>query len=111
MIRSLALPLALAIFGFAAPARATAPVPVCRLPAVVEVMLQELRIDPNYTLIDPRLIAEVPTPDPLVVRCDVCLGITLYDTRRFGDSPVARCEVRIFSVRALRKGFVVTVLR
>lgn len=107
MVHVLALLILAVIATPFARAHATAPAPVCRLPAVIDVMARELRSNPYYTRIGPELIGESPTADPKVVRCDVCLNIILYDTGRFGDVPVARCEARIFTVRAVSNGFVV----
>lgn len=70
-------------------------------------MVLELRSSPSYTRIDPALIQEVPTPDPLVVQCDVCVEILLYDTARLGELPLLRCEWPGFLVRASRHGFMV----
>jgi hypothetical protein len=111
MIRCLML---LALFVLAvrpAQAEVSAEGPVCRLPAVIDVMTQSLRLNPYYAHIDPWLVSEAPTSDPHVMRCYVCLNIILYDTTRLGEVPAARCEVRIFSVRLLRNGFVVDLAR
>lgn len=90
-----------------ASADATPPTPVCRSPTVVDAMAQALHVNPAYARIDPARIAESPTPDPLVVRCDVCVNILFYDTAWFGDVPVLGCEPHAFQVRALPRGFVV----
>jgi hypothetical protein len=111
MIRVAALAALLALAAPFAAAQATPPGPTCRLPAVVDVAAQALRLNPRYAHIDPARIRESPTPDPRVVRCDLCLTILHYDTARFGDTPAAYCQARGYSVRAVRNGFVVQVLR
>ena len=104
MLRMLALSAVLA--AVALPASAASP--ICLVPTVVDRMAAGLTGNPYYTRLDPRLIVESPTADPRVVRCAVCALITLYDTSRLGPGPVARCEPRAFTVRALRNGFVVS---
>ena len=92
----------------AVPALAASPSSICLAPTVVDRMAAGLTGNPYYTRLDPNLIVESPTADPRVVRCAVCALITLYDTSRLGPGPVARCEPRAFTVRALRNGFVVS---
>lgn len=89
------------------PADAAPPAPVCRLPTVVDAMARALHVNPSYTRIDPAGIGESPTPDPRVVRCNVCINVLFYDTAWFGDVPILRCEPHAFQVRALRHGYVV----
>lgn len=103
---SLLLAMLAAAMPMGGPARAGAPTPICKLPGVIERMTAELGGNPYYTRLDPRLILETPLPDPRLVRCTVCADILLYDTARFGDAPLGRCEPRSFTVRALRNGFV-----
>jgi hypothetical protein len=103
------------LLAMAAPVAATQaaapPGPTCRLPAVVDVAAQALRLNPRYAHIEPQRIRESPTADPRVVRCDLCLTILHYDTDRFGETPAAHCEARGYSVRAVRNGFVVQLAR
>ncbi|MBV8095667.1 MAG: hypothetical protein JO110_21035 [Acetobacteraceae bacterium] len=83
------------------------PSPICRIPTVVDVMEQEMRANPYYSHIDSSLTQELPTPDPTLVRCYVCLRVLMYDTVQFGNFPIARCEMRFFRVRAIQHGFLV----
>ena len=55
MIRMLALMVVAAISMPVARAHASAPPPVCQLPTVIDVMARELRLNPHYTRIDPRV--------------------------------------------------------
>jgi hypothetical protein len=89
-------------------ARAT-PAPTCRLQSVVDVIAQHLQLDRRYTRIESWSIAEAPSADPRLVRCTLCVTILHYDTPRFGEGPVMRCEPRSFAVRAVRNGYVVHV--
>ncbi len=98
---SLALLLAPSFTAHAAPA------PTCRLQSVVHVVAQHLRLDPRYTWIDSRSIAEAPSANPQLVYCTLCVTILHYDMPRFGEGPVMRCEPRSFAVRAVRNGYVV----
>lgn len=106
LIRSLMLVLLLSVAPVAL-AQAALPAPACRLPTVIKAMALDLRSSPSSPRIDPALIQEAPTPDPLVVHCDVCVEILLYDTARLGELPLLRCEWRSFLVRASRHGVVV----
>jgi hypothetical protein len=85
--------------------------PVCREPSVVDEIQREVRMRDYYTHIDPRLVTETPSGDPLVVRCQVCVQAAPYDTTRFGDHPIEQCVPRGFEVRILTSGFVVRDLR
>jgi hypothetical protein len=105
MLRSIMLVMTIA--AAALPVQAAAPTPICRLPTVMDRMAAELHRNPYYSRLDPALIVEMPTADPRVVRCALCLNIIVFDTGRLGDGPVARCEARAFNVRALPNGFVV----
>ena len=107
MIRALALLGVAAILMPFVPSRAGVPGPMCQVPSVVALIEQELPTNSYYTRLDPRLISESPTPDPNLVRCYVCVTIFAYDTSRFDGVPVARCEGRLFTVRAVPHGFVV----
>jgi hypothetical protein len=111
MWRLMVLAAFLAMVAPIASARAGAPGPTCRLPAVVDVAAQALRLNPRYAHIEPRHIRESPTADPRVVRCDLCLTILHYDTARFGETPATYCQEWRYAVRAVRSGFVVQVLR
>jgi hypothetical protein len=111
MVRLIALLLVLLLGtpmseGIAAPAG-----PVCRLSTVVEVMARELGTRATYASLDPAVIEEAPTPDPRVIHCGVCFMTAFYDTARFGEQPLARCEPRLFSVETLRNGYVVRLIR
>jgi hypothetical protein len=92
-------------------AAAGLPGPVCRLETVVDVMARELGTQAIYGWLDSAVIEEAPTADPRVVRCGVCLMTGFYDTTLYGNRPVARCEPRVFSVEALRNGYVVRPVR
>ena len=88
--------------------------PVCREESVVDEITREVRASNYYGNVDPRLVTEQPTSDPLVVRCQVCVLSAPYDTIRFGDKSVGRCESRDFEVQILSgglDGFVVRALR
>jgi hypothetical protein len=91
----------------AEPAFAAERGPVCREASVVDEMTREVRAGDYYADVDPRLVTEQPTADRNVVRCQVCVLSAPYDTVRFGDRPVARCESRGFEVQILPGGFVV----
>lgn len=84
---------------------------VCREPAVVDEMTREIRGQSYYAEVDPRLVTEQPTIDSRVVRCQVCVLMAPYDTMRFGDRPIRRCEAYGFEVLTLPTGFVVRDLR
>lgn len=87
------------------------PRPVCRLESVVDVMAQQVRARWHYAWISPALIQEAPSPIDAVVRCRTCVDIGQYDTGRYGDQLVGRCEPHEFSVRAVRNGYVVRYLQ
>jgi hypothetical protein len=89
------------------PSAAFAGGPVCRDGAVVDEMAREIRAQDYYTRITNDLVTETPTGRPNVVRCQVCVLAAPYDTLRFGDRPVRRCEAHAFEVRILEAGFVV----
>jgi hypothetical protein len=93
------------------PAMAAEHGPVCREPSVVDEISREVRARDYYGSVDPRLVIEQPTADPLVVRCDVCVLSAPYDTRRFGNEPVAHCLYHDFDVQILSGGFVVHARR
>jgi hypothetical protein len=90
---------------------AASPAPTCRLPSVVAVVAQDLRLDPRYARIDPRSITEAPGAEPRIVRCSVCVEVLYYDMPRFGEAQVVRCEPHSFAVRAVRGGYVVQLAR
>jgi hypothetical protein len=85
--------------------------PVCREPSVTDEMTREITGQSYYAKVDPRLVTEQPTDDIRVVRCQVCVQVTPYDTVRYGDRPIERCEAHDFEVRILPLGFVVRDLR
>jgi hypothetical protein len=93
--------------GLGNPASAGAPGPVCRVPTVVDEMSRRIHEGNYYARVDPRLVTETPTPTPNLVRCQVCVLETPYDTPRFGSRPVRRCTPRQFEVHILPQGFVV----
>lgn len=95
----------------AAPALAGERGPICREPSVVDEMSREVRAENYYADIDPRLVTEQPTMDAHVVRCDVCVLLAPYDTIRFGDQPIARCNGHGFEVLTVTNGFVVRAVR
>jgi hypothetical protein len=77
----------------------------------VDVMARELRARSYYVRFDPELTQEAPTADGRMMMCGVCALIFMYDTGRYGDQPVARCERHTFSVQAVRNGFVVRAVQ
>jgi hypothetical protein len=85
--------------------------PVCREPTVVDEMTREIRAQNYYAEVDPRLVTEQPTIDQRVVRCQVCVLLAPYDTLRFGDRPMRRCEAHGFEILILSAGFVVRDVR
>ena len=85
--------------------------PVCREATVVDEMTREVRTRNYYGTVDPRLVTELPTADPGLVRCQVCVQSAPYNTLRFGDRPIAQCLPHNFEVRILTGGFVVQDLR
>jgi hypothetical protein len=108
---ALAAVLATVLAATMARAEGRPPEPVCRLPTVVNVMAQELHGHWYYARIDPALIQETPTPDGELIHCGVCVKIDMYDMGRYGDRPVGRCALHMFSVQAVRNGFVVRYLQ
>src|SRR3954467_1408046 len=91
-----ALLLALTYAGLPNRSSAHVPGPVCRSPNVVRVMARELDDRAAYSVLEPSLIAQTPSQDPRIVRCDLCLPITWYDTPRFGDLMLVTCEPHTF---------------
>lgn len=85
--------------------------PVCREASVVDEISREVRASDYYATVDPALVTEQPTADPLVVHCDVCVALAPYNTVRYGDRPVPRCVARGFSVQIVTRGFVVSPAR
>ena len=85
--------------------------PVCREPSVVDEMTREVRDHNYYSRVDPKLVTETPTPDPNLVRCQVCVQFAPYNTTRFGEQPVGRCVEHGFEIQILRSGFVVRDLK
>lgn len=110
MRRSTAAFLLLAVVA-SRPAMGTEHGPVCREPSVVEEIAREVRTRSYFGEVDPRLVTEMPTADPTLVRCDVCVQSAPYNTTRSGDQPVPRCVPRGFEVKILPGGFVVRALR
>ena len=84
--------------------------PVCREPSVVDEITREVRASNYYANVDPRLVTEQPTADPLILHCDVCVLLAPYNTVRFGDRPISSCVARGFEVLTLTNGFVVRAL-
>jgi len=101
----------LASFSPAWPAIAGDRNPVCRQQSVVDEITREVRDRGYYRQVDPDLVTEAPTPDPTVVRCQVCVQSAPYDMTRFGDQPIPRCLEHRFEVRILHSGFVVQDLK
>lgn len=93
------------------PGFAAAPGLVCRQPSVLDEMAREVHARNYYTTIDPRLVTEQPTSNPLLVRCQVCVQATPFDTTRFGERPVEQCLAHDFEIRIVPTGFVVRDLR
>lgn len=85
--------------------------PVCRVPSVIDVMAREVRQRDHYARIEPRLIAEYPGSLPNIVVCGVWARTLRFDTRRYGDLPLAYNEWYQFQVQALLDGYVVKLLR
>jgi hypothetical protein len=106
-----ALILLLCVAGAGLPARAEDRGPVCREPSVVDEITREVRARNYYGSVDPKLVTEQPTVDPLVVRCEVCVQSAPYNTTRFGDRPIAQCQASNFDVQILPSGYVVHALR
>ena|SRR5437763_1096892 len=111
MTRLVASLLALAVGMHMTEVAARPPGPICRLPTVVDAMARELGARVTHARRYPTIIDEAPTPDGRVVRCGVCLTVVFYDTARYGEQPLARCEAHDFSVEAVRNGFVVRQLQ
>jgi hypothetical protein len=102
---------ALAAIALAAPAVAHERGPVCREPSVVDEMTREVRAQAYYTDVNPALVTEQPTADANVVRCQVCVQSTPYETLRYGDQPIRACLAHGFEVRIVPAGFVVRDLQ
>jgi len=110
MIRS-AILLDLLLTLVATPAMAQPQHSICRETAVVAEMTREIRARNYYIKVDPALITEQPTSDPLIVRCQVCVEAAPYNMTQYGEAAIPRCQPRGFEVRALRLGFVVRYLQ
>lgn len=93
------------------PAEAALRGPVCREDSVVDEMTRDIRARNYYSSVDPRLVTEQPTGDPLVVRCQACVASAPYDTLRFGERPIERCLPHEFEVQIKPGGFVVRDLQ
>jgi hypothetical protein len=102
--------LLLAICG-TRPAAATERGPVCRESSVVDEMARQVRAWNYYGRVDPRLVTEQSTADPRVVRCQVCVLSSPYNTTAAGERRIDQCVARGFEVRILTRGFVVRDLR
>jgi hypothetical protein len=92
-------------------AHGAVPAAVCRQQTVLDVMTQDVQARWSYARIDPRRVQEFPTPDGMLVRCDVCVKIDQYDMGRYGDQPLGRCEAHRFNVQVVRNGYVVRYLQ
>jgi hypothetical protein len=93
------------------PAAATGRGPVCRESSVVDEMARQVRALNYYGRVDPRLVTEQSTADPRLVRCQVCVLSTPYNTTRTGERRIDQCLPRLFEVRILAHGFVVRDLQ
>jgi hypothetical protein len=93
------------------PAVATDRGPVCRESSVVDEMARQVRARNYYGSVDPGLVTEQSTADPRVVRCQVCVLSTPYDTTKAGERRIDQCVARGFEVRILTRGFVVRDMR
>ena len=111
MRRRMVTMLALLPLGVAPVALAGERGPVCREQSVVDEMTREIRAQNYYSIVNPKLVTEQETADPRVVRCQVCVQSTPYNTTQFGDRPVAQCLPHGFEVKILPSGFVVRNLR
>lgn len=111
MGRWLVLVILLGWSGATGPAMAGGRGPVCRQPSVVDEMAREIHDQDYYSSVNSKLVTETPTPDPEVVRCQVCVLLAPYDTTRFDDRPIGRCQEHGFEVRILHGGFVVRDLK
>jgi hypothetical protein len=85
--------------------------PVCRETSVVDEMTREVAAQNYYATVDPRLVTEQSTADPLVVRCQVCVQSASYNTTRFVNRPIEQCLAHGFEVHILTNGFIVQDLR
>lgn len=99
--------LMLLALGLVKPALGIERGPVCREPSVVDEITREVRVGNYYSQINTDLVTEQPTADPRIVRCQVCVQSTPFDTPRFGDRAIARCIAHDFEVRIAPRGFVV----
>jgi hypothetical protein len=111
MREPVAIVLLLLGLGAARPALAMDRGPVCRERSVVDEMARQVRAWNYYGTVDPRLITEQSTIDPNVVRCQVCVLSTPYNTTRAGERRIDQCVARGFEIRILTRGFVVRDLR
>jgi hypothetical protein len=94
-----------------APAAATERGPVCREVSVVDEMARQVRLWNYYGRVESRLVTEQSTADPRVVRCQVCVLSSPYDTTVAGQRRIDQCLPRWFEVRIVAHGFVVRDLR
>jgi G3E family GTPase len=101
----------LLLIGILEPTFAAEPGPVCREPSVVDEMTREIRSQIYYSVVDPKLVTEHDTSNPLIVRCQVCVQSVSYGFLRFDDKPLPRCLAHEFEVRIVTSGFVVRDLR
>jgi hypothetical protein len=93
------------------PAFATHRGPVCRESSVVDEMARQVRAGNYYGRVDPQLVTEQSTADPRVVRCQVCVLSTPYNTTTAGERRIDQCVAREFEVLIVTHGFVVRDLR
>ena len=85
--------------------------PVCREPSVVDEITREVIARNYYASVDPDLVTEQWTPDPLVVRCQVCVQSAPYNDLRIGDRIVPLCRPHDFEIQIHPRGFVVRDLQ
>jgi hypothetical protein len=85
--------------------------PVCREGSVVDEMARQVHAGNYYGRVDPSLITEQSTVDPNVVRCQVCVLSTPYNTTRAGERQIDQCLAHRFEIRIVARGFVVRDLR
>jgi hypothetical protein len=111
MRRPAAIILLLLVICAIRPAVATGRGPVCRESSVVDEMARQVRALNYYGRVDPRLVTEQSTADPRLVRCQVCVLSTPYNTTRAGERRIDQCVARVFEVRIVTGGFVVRDLR
>ncbi len=96
MQRSAVMILLLTLFSPFGPFAAAERGPVCREPSVVDEIAREVRAGNYYGIVNARLVTEQSTADPGIVRCQVCVQSTPYETTQFGERPVAQCVARRF---------------